>query len=103
MLITTTENIPGKEFEVIGIVKGCTVQSKNIGHDIGAGLKTIIGGEINSYRDMIEEARRVAQSRMEDEAKRLGDNAVICARFATSSVMQGASEILMYGTAVRFK
>ena len=103
MLITTTENIPGKEFEVIGIVKGCTVQSKNIGHDIGAGLKTIIGGEINSYRDMIEEARRVAPTRMEDEAKRLGADAVICARFATSSVMQGAPEILMYGTAVKFK
>ncbi len=103
MLITTTPDIPSKEYEVLGIVKGCTVQSRNIGHDIGASLKTIIGGEIQGYTEMIEKAREVAQERMINEARSMGADAVINARFATSSVMQGASEILMYGTAVKFK
>lgn len=103
MLVTTTPDIPGKDYEIIGIVKGCTVQSRNIGHDIGASLKTIIGGEIQGYTEMIEKAREIAQDRMINEARNIGADAVINARFATSSVMQGASEILMYGTAVKFK
>ena len=89
--------------EILGIVKGCTVQSRNIGHDIGASLKTIIGGEIQGYTEIIEKAREIAQDRMINEARNIGADAVINARFATSSVMQGASEILMYGTAVKFK
>ena len=96
MLITTTPDIPGKDYEIIGIVKGCTVQSRNIGHDIGASLKTIIGGEIQGYTEMIEKAREIAQDRMINEARNIGADAVV-------SVMQGASEILMYGTAVKFK
>ena len=88
--------------EIIGIVKGCTVQSRNIGHDIGASFKTIIGGEISGYTEMIENARSVAQERMIKEAETLGADAVINIRYATSAVMQGASEILMYGTAVKF-
>ncbi|MBS4960902.1 MAG: YbjQ family protein [Clostridiales bacterium] len=102
MLLTTTPDIPGKELEIIGIVKGCTVQSRNIGHDIGASFKTIIGGEISGYTEMIENARSVAQERMIKEAETLGADAVINIRYATSAVMQGASEILMYGTAVKF-
>ncbi|MCJ7854689.1 YbjQ family protein [Lachnospiraceae bacterium NSJ-143] len=103
MILTTTPDIPGKEYDIIGIVKGCTVQSRNIGHDIGAGLKTIIGGEITGYTEMIEQARAIAQNRMLKEAEGAGADAVINIRYATSSVMQGASEILMYGTAVKFK
>ena len=102
MIITTTENIPGKKYEVLGIVKGCIVHSKNIGADIGASLKTLVGGEIHSYTDMIEEAREKAEERMKEQASRLGADGIVCVRYATSSVMQGASEIFAYGTAVKF-
>ena len=97
MLITTIENI-GRNYEVIGIAKGTTVNSKNIGKDIGASFKTIIGGEIRGYTDMIEEAQEEAIVRMTGK----GADAVIGFRLSTSSVMQGASEITAYGTAVRF-
>ena len=99
MLITTIENI-GRNYEVIGIAKGTTVNSKNIGKDIGASFKTIIGGEIRGYTDMIEEAQEEAIVRMTNDAA--GKGAVIGFRLSTSSVMQGASEITAYGTAVRF-
>ena len=101
MLITTIENI-GRNYEVIGIAKGTTVNSKNIGKDIGASFKTIIGGEIKGYTDMIEEAQEEAIVRMTNDAARQGADAVIGFRLSTSSVMQGASEITAYGTAVRF-
>lgn len=101
MIISTTENI-GKSYEVIGLVKGTTVNSKNIGKDIGASFKTIIGGEIKGYTEMINEAQDQAVARMAAEAKRLGADAIVCMRFATSSVMQSASEITAYGTAVKF-
>lgn len=101
MLITTTENI-GREYEIIGIVKGTTVNSKNIGKDIGASFKTIIGGEIKGYTDMIEEAQEEALVRMTNDASSKGADAVIGMRFSTSSVMQSASEVTAYGTAVRF-
>ena len=101
MLITTTENI-GREYEIIGIVKGTTVNSKNIGKDIGASFKTIIGGEIKGYTDMIEEAQEEALVRMANDASSKGADAVIGMRFSTSSVMQSASEVTAYGTAVRF-
>lgn len=101
MFITTTENI-GREYEIIGIVKGTTVNSKNIGKDIGASFKTIIGGEIKGYTDMIEEAQEEALVRMANDASSKGADAVIGMRFSTSSVMQSASEVTAYGTAVRF-
>ena len=101
MLITTIENI-GRNYEVIGIAKGTTVNSKNIGKDIGASFKTIIGGEIRGYTDMIEEAQEEAIVRMTNDAAGKGADAVIGFRLSTSSVMRGASEITAYGTAVRF-
>ena len=103
MFLCTVEKIPGKEYEIIGIVKGCTVQSRHIGHDIGAGLKTIVGGEIAGYTEMIDKARQIAEQRMISEAEKVGADAVINVRYTTSSVMQSASEVLVYGTAVKFK
>lgn len=94
--------MPGKDIlELIGFVKGSTVQSKHIGKDLLAGLKTIVGGEIKEYTDMLNEARQKAIERMMEEASNLGANAIIAMRLETCSVMQGASEIIAYGTAVR--
>ena len=101
MLVSTTENI-GRSYDIIGIVKGTTVNSRHIGKDIGASFKTIVGGEIKGYTEMIEEAHRIATARMIADAERLGANAIVGFRFATSSVMQSASEITAYGTAVKF-
>ena len=101
MLVSTTENI-GRSYDIIGIVKGTTVNSMHIGKDIGASFKTIVGGEIKGYTEMIEEAHRIATERMIADAERLGANAIVGVRFATSSVMQSASEITAYGTAVKF-
>ena len=101
MIISTTENI-GKNYEVIGIAKGTTVNSRHIGKDIGASFKTIIGGEIKGYTEMIEEAQRIATESMIEDAQSMGADAVVCTRFSTSSVMQSASEITVYGTAVKF-
>ena len=103
MLILTVNYVPGKEIEALGLVKGNVVQSKNIGKDIMAGFKTIAGGEIKSYTEMLAEARQVAISRMTAEAQGLGADAIISMRFASSSVMDGTAEIIAYGTAVRFK
>ncbi len=103
MLILTVNYVPGKEIEALGLVKGNVVQSKNIGKDIMAGFKTIAGGEIKSYTEMLDEARQVAISRMTAEAQGLGADAIISMRFASSSVMDGTAEIITYGTAVRFK
>lgn len=101
MIIVTTDSIPGKEIkELIGFVKGSTVQSKHIGKDLLAGLKTIVGGEIREYTDMLNEARQKAIDRMVDEARNSGANAIVGMRLQSSSVMQGASEIIAYGTAV---
>lgn len=102
MLLATVENI-GREYEVLGIVRGTTVNSKNIGKDIGAGFKTIIGGEIKGYTEMIEEASSEATKRMELNASKIGADAVVGIRYSTSSVMQSASEITVYGTAVKYK
>ena len=101
MIIVTTENIPGKEVkELKGLVKGNSVQSKHIGKDILAGLRTIVGGEISEYTEMMMEARQKAIGRMVEEAKSKGANAIVCMRLETSSIMQNASEIIAYGTAV---
>ncbi len=103
MKLVNIDYIPGQEFEVLGMVKGNVVQSKNIGKDIGAGFKTIVGGELKGYTEMLQEARQIATKRMVDEAESLGADAVICVRFASSAIMQGAAEVIAYGTAVKFK
>ena len=103
MLIVTLESIPGKEIEPLGIVKGSTIQTVNALRDIGAGFKTLIGGELTKYNEMMDKARQIATERMVEEAERLGADAVVCMRFATSSIMQSAAEIMAYGTAVRFR
>lgn len=103
MLLTTTENIVGKEYEILGLVKGATIQSKNIGKDFGAGLKSLIGGELTGYTDMMEEAREIATQRMIEDAQRMGADAIVGMRFSTSGIMQGAAEVMAYGTAVKMK
>lgn len=103
MLLVTTETISGKEFETLGLVSGSMVQSKNAFKDIGAGLKSVIGGELVSYTKMMQEARDVATNRMVEQAQSMGADAVVNVRFASSAVMQGAAEIMASGTAVKFK
>ncbi len=103
MVLYTTENIPGKEYEALGLVKGNTVQSKHIGRDIGAGLKTIVGGEIKGYTDLLTESRNIATERMIQDAESLGADAIVCVRYATSQIMESAAEVLAFGTAVKFK
>lgn len=101
MLMVATDSIVGKEIvEVKGLVKGSTVRSKHIGKDIGASLKTIVGGELNGYNEMLIEARQIALGRMADDATRLGANAVVGVRLMSSAVMAGAAEMVAYGTAV---
>ncbi|MBR3569880.1 MAG: YbjQ family protein [Oscillibacter sp.] len=102
MLLLNIDYVPGREIaEALGIVKGTTVQSKNFGRDFMAGMKTLVGGEIVGYTEMLTEARQIATKRMVDEAAALGADAVINVRFGSSSIMQGAAEVVAYGTAVR--
>lgn len=101
MFIVTTEQIEGKKLEMLGLVKGSTIQSKHIGKDLGASLKTIVGGELKGYTQMMEEARAIATERMVKEAEALGADAIVGVRYATSAIMQGAAEVIVYGTAVR--
>ena len=103
MLIVTTETIPGKELEVLGLVRGSTVQTVNALRDIGAGLKNLVGGELKKYNEMMDSARRIATDRMTEEARQLGADAVVSTRIASSSIMQSAAEVIVYGTAVRFR
>lgn len=104
MIITNTDFIPGKEFEsVLGISRGSTVRARNIGRDFFAGLKNIVGGEIEEYTKLQAQAREEAIQRMTKDAVSLGADAIINVRFATSVIMQGASEVMAYGTAVKFK
>ncbi len=103
MIIVNTENIQGKEIrEVLGLVRGSTVRARNIGRDIFAGLKNIVGGEISEYTQLMADSREEALYRMQMDAQRLGADAVVNVRFTTAAVMNGASEILAYGTAVKF-
>ncbi|MFO7668549.1 MAG: YbjQ family protein [Bacteroidales bacterium] len=97
-----TEMIPGQNYKLIGIVKGSMVQSKHIGKDISNLLKSLVGGELRGYSEMLNEARAMASKRMMAEAENLGADAVVNVRYTTSNVMQGAAEILVYGTAVKF-
>ena len=103
MLIVTTDTINGKELEMLGMVKGSTVQTVNAFRDIGAGLKTLVGGELKKYNEMMDKARQIATDRMVEEAQRLGADAVVGARYATSAIMQSAAEVMAYGTAVKIK
>lgn len=101
MILVNTNEVPGKDVkEVIGLVRGSTIQSKHIGKDFLAGLKTIVGGEISEYTEMLENARQIAIGRMVKDAENKGANAVLNIRFATSAIMQGAAELMVYGTAV---
>ena len=102
MKLLSIEYIPGAEIEALGMVKGTIVQTKNVGKDFMAGMKTLVGGEIVGYTQMLEEARQIAVKRMVDEAEALGADAVINVRYGSSSVMQGAAEVIAYGTAVRY-
>ncbi len=103
MLVVTTETIPGKDYEVLGIVQGSTVQTVNAFKDIGAGLKNLIGGELTKYNDMMAKARDLATNRMVDQANGMGADAIIAMRYASSELAQGAAEMMAYGTAVKFK
>lgn len=103
MILVNTDYISGKEFEMLGLVKGSTIQSKNLGRDISQGLKTLIGGELKAYNEMMNEARAIATKRMVDEATALEADAVVNIRYASSAIMQGAAEVIAYGTAVKFK
>ena len=103
MLLLNIDHVPGREIEALSIVKGTVVQSKNFGKDFMAGMKTLVGGEITGYTEMLNEARQIAVKRMVDEAEALGADAVVNIRYGSSAVMQGAAEVIAYGTAVRFK
>ncbi len=103
MLIVNIDYIPGKEIEVLGMVKGSTIRSKHIGSDISQSFKTLVGGELKSYTEMMNEARALATKRMAEEAEALGADAIINVRYASAAVMQGAAEVMAYGTAVKFR
>ena len=102
MILVTTETITGKELEMLGLVKGSTIQTVNALRDIGAGLKNLVGGELTKYNDMMNKARALATKRMVEEAESLGADAIVCVRYASASVMQSAAEVMAYGTAVKF-
>lgn len=102
MKIFTTDYITGKNLETLGMVQGSTVQSKHIGRDIAASFKTIVGGELKGYTEMMNEARKKATERMIEKAEAMGADAIICVRYSSSAVMDGAAEIMAYGTAVKF-
>ena len=101
MKLLSIEYIPGAEIEALGMVKGTIVQTKNVGKDFMAGMKTLVGGEIVGYTQMLEAARQIAVKRMVDEAKALGADAIIGVRYGSSQLMAGAAEVIAYGTAVR--
>ena len=103
MILVNTDYISGKDLEMLGMVKGSTIQTVNALRDIGAGFKTLVGGELTKYNEMMNSARALATKRMVEEAESLGADAVVNIRYASSAIMQGAAEVIAYGTAVRFK
>ena len=103
MKLYNIDYIPGEEIEALGMVKGTVVYCKNFGKDFMAGMKTLVGGEIIGYTEMLNEARGIATKRMVDEAEALGADAVVNVRYGSASVMSGAAEVVAYGTAVRIK
>ena len=102
MILVNTDYISGKELEMLGLVKGSTIQSKHIGNDIAQSFKTLVGGELRSYNEMMNDARAIATKRMVAEAEAMGADAVVNIRYASSAIMQGAAEVITYGTAVKF-
>ena len=102
MILVNTDYISGKELETLSLVKGSTIQSKHIGKDLANSFKTLVGGELTSYNDMMNEARAIATKRMVKEAEELGADAIVNIRYASSAIMQGAAEVIAYGTAVKF-
>ena len=103
MKLYTIDHIPGAELEALGMVRGTVVQSKNVGRDLMASFKTLVGGELKGYTEMLIEARQIATKRMVDEAEALGADAIINVRYGSSSIMAGAAEVMAYGTAVKIK
>ena len=103
MLLLNIDHVPGREIEALGLVKGTIVSSKSFGKDFMAAMKTLVGGEIADYTDLLTEARQIATKRMVDEAEAMGADAILNVRFGSSSVMQSAAEVVAYGTAVKFK
>jgi uncharacterized protein YbjQ (UPF0145 family) len=103
MILVNTDYISGKELETIGLVKGSTIQSKNIGKDITQAFKSLVGGELKAYNEMMNEARALATKRMVEEAENLGADGIVNIRYASSAIMQNAAEVIAYGTAVKFK
>ena len=103
MILVNTDHIPGKEMEFLGLVKGSTIQSKHLGKDIGSSFKTLVGGELTAYTEMMDDARALATKRMVQQAEEMGADAVVNIRYASSAVMQGAAEVMAYGTAAKFK
>lgn len=102
MLLTTIETLPEQKFTVLGLVRGSTVQCKNFGHDFMAGLKNLVGGEMNEYTELMDETRSIATDRMIQEAERLSADAIIGVRYSSAEITAGAAEILAYGTAIKF-
>lgn len=103
MKLYNIDHIPGAELEALGMVRGTVVQSKNVGRDLMASFKTLVGGELKGYTEMLIEARQIATKRMVDEAESLGADAIINVRYGSSSIMAGAAEVLAYGTAVKIQ
>lgn len=101
MKLLTIDNVPGKNIEALGLVRGTTVQTKNVGRDFMASMKTLVGGELTGYTEMLVEARQIATKRMVDEAESMGADAIIGVMYGSSAIMQGAAEVIAYGTAVR--
>jgi uncharacterized protein YbjQ (UPF0145 family) len=103
MILVNTDYISGKDLEMLGLVKGATIQTKHLGKDIAQVFKHMVGGELKAYSEMMNEARAIATKRMVAEAEALGADAIVNVRYASSSVMSGAAEVIAYGTAVKFK
>lgn len=102
MLLVNTDYITGKELNMLGLVKGSTIQCKHIGKDIGASFKNLVGGEMKAYTEMMDASRKIATDRMVAEAEAMGADAIVNVRFATSAIVQGAAEVIAYGTAVKY-
>lgn len=102
MIVTTADVVPGQNVQILGLVRGNIVSSKNVGRDLMAGMKSFVGGEIKTYTEMTDEARQVAEDRMIEQAEKLGADAVVAMRFSCESLTEGTTEMLSYGTAVKF-
>ena len=103
MILVNTDYIAGKELEMLGLVKGSTIQSKHIGKDIMQSFKTLVGGELSAYTEMMNDARALATKRMVQQAEALGADAIVGVRYGSAAVMQGAAEVFAYGTAVKYR